>query len=240
MSGIAAEIHPCVIDPNVAPQNHALSQRLTRLGLCRTHTAHGEALYAPGFEPDDADVKRRVADYWTPFHESVLTELLRLRELHANVFMLVSHASSWLSPFRSQLAAADCNFSTSNGASCDKRLIAAVTQAARSFYRSWVVNGKSAGGFAAHHYGKPESGIHVVEVEIAGNWRREIELARNEGKGIDTHEAAMLNLLDSAERALATFDRDYSSMRHTSSGRSDKALAMSRDTCLSTARLRRS
>lgn len=207
VTAIAAPIHPCVIDMNVAPHNSALSQRLNRLGLCRTHTAHGEALYALGLEPADADVKRRIDDYWTPFHESVRAELIRLRDMHANVFMLVSHASSWLSPFRSQLATADCNFSTNNGASCDRRMVSAVTQIARNLGRPWVVNGKSIDGFAARHYGKPESGIHVVELEISGNWRREIELARNDGTGTAVHEAAMLDLLDGAAHTLAALDR---------------------------------
>ncbi|SAK85935.1 N-formylglutamate amidohydrolase [Caballeronia calidae] len=206
MTGIAAAIHPCVIDMNVAPHDSALSERLNRLNLCRTHTAHGEALYSQGLEPDGAAVKQRVADHWTPFHESVLAELLRLREAHANVFMLVAHAGAWLSPFRSQRATVDCHFSTSNGNSCDRRIVSALTQVARHRERAWVVNGKSAEGFAARHYGRPESGIHVVELEISGNWRREIELARNEGKGIDTHEAAMSELLDAAERTLSTLD----------------------------------
>lgn len=206
VSTIAAEIHPCVIDMNVAQEDSALTRRLNRLGLCRTHTAHGKALYAPGLEPSDEDVKRRVQDFWTPFHQSLKQELLRLRDTHNNVFVLVSHAGSWLSPFRSQLAIADCNFSTNNGASCDKRAVSAVAQAARNLERSWVVNGKSIDGFATSHYGMPEIGIHVVGLEISGRWRREIELARNEEMGHITHEASMMSLLDSAERALAAIE----------------------------------
>ncbi|SIT43256.1 N-formylglutamate amidohydrolase [Paraburkholderia ribeironis] len=199
---ISAELHPCVIDLNVAANNTGLSQRLNRLGLCRTHTSRGEALYPPGFEPSEADVQRRVEDYWKPFHASVLRELIRLRDKHDNVLMLVSHAGAWLSPYRTQPGAADCNFSTNHGASSARAIVSAMTQAAQALERSWVVNGKLTDAFATQRYGRPECGVHVIELEVAGRWRRELEVAQGKLHSEAGPDALMAEILCAAERAV--------------------------------------
>jgi N-formylglutamate deformylase len=215
-SCISAEIHPCVIDMNVGKEDNTLTRRLNRLGLCRTHTAHGKALYPRGYEPTDEVINRRVQEFWTPFHESVKNEVLRLRDRHDNVLVLVVHVGSWLSPFRSQLATADCNFSTNNGASADKRTVTALAQAARDCERSWVINGRSMDGFATSHYGMPGLGINVVALEISGRLRREIELAHNRETNVSAQEAAMMSLLRKGECALA--DIEPSGIRRISHG----------------------
>ncbi|WP_281248519.1 N-formylglutamate amidohydrolase [Paraburkholderia diazotrophica] len=195
---LSAALHPCVIDLNVAANNTALSQRLNRLGLCRTHTSRGEALYLPGAEPSEAEVQRRVAEHWKPFQASILAELSRLRETHDNVLMLVSHAGAWLSPYRTQPGAADCNFGTNHGASSDRAIVSAITQAAQALERSWVVNGKLTDAFTAQRYGRPECGVHVVELEVAGRWRRELEIAQSDAQ----RDAFMTEILCAAERAV--------------------------------------
>ncbi|MEM5382685.1 N-formylglutamate amidohydrolase [Paraburkholderia phymatum] len=199
---IAAALHPCVIDLNVAANHTALSQRLNRLGLCRTHTSRGEALYLPGAEPGDADVQRRVEEHWKPFHASILAELSRLRETHDNVLMLVSHAGARLSPYRTQPGAADCNFSTNHGASSDRAIVSAMTRAAQALERSWVVNGKMTDAFTAQRYGRPECGVHVIELEIAGRWRRELELAQSNAHGDAGSDALIAEILCAAEHAV--------------------------------------
>lgn len=172
---ISALYHPCVIDLNVALDSRPLSPRLNRVGLCRTHTSRGEALYPEGQEPSEAEVSKRAGACWKPFHAAVASEVLRLRAMHENVLLLVSHASSWLSPYRDQPGAADCNIGTNRGAACDRRLVAAITESAQAFSRSWVVNGKLADAFAAQHYGVPASGVHAIEIEVAGRWRMDCE-----------------------------------------------------------------
>ncbi|SIT41559.1 N-formylglutamate amidohydrolase [Paraburkholderia piptadeniae] len=199
---ISAALHPCVIDLNVAANNTALSQRLNRLGLCRTHTSRGEALYLPGAEPSEADVQRRIEEHWKPFHASILAELSRLRETHDNVLMLVSHAGAWLSPYRTQLGAVDCNFSTNHGASSNRAIVSAMTRAAQALEHSWVVNGSAADAFTAQRYGRPECGVHVIELEVAGRWRRELELAQRNAHSDAESDALIAKILSAAESAL--------------------------------------
>ena len=202
MSTVSACIHPCVIDFNVATNNRSLSPRLNRVGLCRTHTSRGEPLYPQGYEPDEDIVDARIAAWWRPFHQMVTAEIIRLREMHGNIAVLFSHASSWLSPYREQAGGTDFNLGTHQGVACDRRLVAALTDAAQARGRSWVVNGKLGGAFAAQHYGVPESGVHVVEVEIAGKWRSELETNGEAGLAGRSPQADMAALLDSASAAV--------------------------------------
>jgi N-formylglutamate deformylase len=212
---VAAEIHPCVIDFNVALDSRPLSPRLNRTGLCRTHTSRGEALYVPGREPSEAEVGERVERWWRPFHAALTAELLRLRAMHGNVLLLTSHASSWLSPYRSHSGATDCNAGTHQGASCDRRLVSALTEAVQGLGRSWVVNGKLADVFAAQRYGLPENGIHVIEVEVAGRWRSELEPP--DGKDAEMRDVlqALSQALNDMPPADAAFDATLFSDRLT-------------------------
>lgn len=208
MTCLSALYHPCVIDFNVALDSRPLSSRLNRVGLCRTHTSRGEALYAQGREPSEADVNARVEEYWKPFHAALTEELIRLRGMHDNVLLLVSHASSWLSPYRDQPGAAECNIGTNRGAACDRRLVAAMTESVQAFNRSWVVNGKLADAFAAQHYGMPANGVHAVEVEVAGRWRLDCEPRDVASRsGATDHDAALGNALDALDALLRKIAR---------------------------------
>ena len=212
MTCLSALYHPCAIDLNVALDSRPLSSRLNRVGLCRTHTSRGEALYAPGQEPSEADVNERVEEYWKPFHAALTGELLRLRGMHDNVLLLVSHAGSWLSPYRDQPGAAECNIGTHRGAACDRRLVAALTESVQAFNRSWVVNGKLADAYAAQHYGLPANGVHAVEVEVAGRWRLDCELrdvgSRSGGKAHDVALDRALDALDALLRKMPKSEQD--------------------------------
>lgn len=205
---VSALYHPCVIDYNVALDSRPLSPRLNRVGLCRTHTSRGEALYPEGQEPSEAEVSERADAYWKPFHAAVAREVVRLRNTHENVLLLVSHASSWLSPYREQPGAADCNIGTNRGTACDRRLVTALTESVQAFNRSWVVNGKLADAFTAQHYGLPVSGVHAIEVEVAGRWRLDCEQRSTAQPEFDSGEAgaALGVALDALEAVLKSME----------------------------------
>ena len=219
MTCVSALYHPCVIDFNVALDSRPLSSRLNRVGLCRTHTSRGEPLYAQGREPSETDVSARVEEYWKPFHAAIADELRRLRNEHDNVLLLVSHASSWLSPYREQPGAAECNVGTNRGEACDRRLVSAITEPVQACKRSWVVNGKLADAFAAQHYGAPQHGIHAIEVEVAGRWRLDCE-ARNVASKSDVvdDDAALSEALDSLDAILRAMPA-YERAAHAAAGR---------------------
>ncbi|SEJ39764.1 N-formylglutamate amidohydrolase [Paraburkholderia diazotrophica] len=205
VSCISAVYHPCAIDLNVASDVGQLPKSLVYGSLCRTQTSSGEALYPPGSEPTEAEVGRRVSAYWRPFHTALIAELLRLRRMHDNVLLLVSHASAWLSPYRDSPAVSDCNVGTNGGRSCDRRLVSALTRTVEAHRRSWVVNGNIADAFAAQRYGLPASGIHVIEVEIAARWRA--ELNSTDGSRMRREDPAMGSLIANLQDAMSSLPR---------------------------------
>ncbi|MBN3785819.1 N-formylglutamate amidohydrolase [Burkholderia sp. Ac-20353] len=196
ISCIAARMHPCVIDVNMVADRPSAASELGRSALCRPHSPLGESLYSGVAEPSEGEVMRRVRKYWTPYHETLATELKRLRDIHDDVLLVVSHASSRLSPYQRQSGAADCNVGTNRGRSCDKLLVSTLTKSVRSGGRSWVVNGKLADSFAAQHYGMPAAGIHVVELEVAGKWREDCEAIRVGESTASEFGVLLGNLLD--------------------------------------------
>ena len=117
--------------------------------------------------------------------------------------MLVPHASWWLSPFRAESMGRDCSIGTDHGKSCDRALVGALTEAATAQGRSWVVNGNIADGFTAEHYGDPASGLHVMNVEISGQWRIDcaLEIEQNSNRLTDT---MLVPLLERFERVLSS------------------------------------
>jgi N-formylglutamate deformylase len=168
---ITARYHPCVIDLMVSADGPALWADINRGRLCRTHTSRGETLYDIDNPLTAREVDQRIEQLWRPFHHAVAEEIRRLRSQHERVVILVPHASRWLSPFHPESTGCDCNVGTDHGKSCDRELVAVLTESATTQGRSWVVNGNIADGFAAEHYGDPGVGVHVMNVEISGAWR---------------------------------------------------------------------
>ena len=62
----------------------------------------------------------------------------------------------------------DLNFGTVNGGSCDPGLLAAVEAVATdSSGYSWVSNGRFKGGAITRMYGRPQAGVHAIQLELA-------------------------------------------------------------------------
>ena len=60
------------------------------------------------------------------------------------------------------------NLGTHSGASCDPALATAVETACDASGRwSRVTNGRFKGGWTTRHYGKPDTGVHAIQMELA-------------------------------------------------------------------------
>jgi N-formylglutamate deformylase len=155
-----------VIDLNRPATGESLYPGMVTSTLCPLETFRGEALYRPGMEPDEAEIARRISTYWRPYHDALKSELARLRSDHDNVLLWEAHSIASLLPrlFAGKLP--DFNFGTSDGESCDERLIASALGAIRGHDVSWVLNGRFKGGFITRKYGDPEAGIHAIQLEL--------------------------------------------------------------------------
>lgn len=156
-----------VIDVNRDPSGASLYPGQTTTELCPTTTFDGEPLYLSGEEPGDAEIAERCDRWHMPYHATLATELERLRDAHGRVILYDCHSirSSVPRLFEGQLP--QFNIGTNEGTTCDPALEAAVERVCAGTGRSLVVNGRFRGGYTTRHHGRPETGIHAIQMELA-------------------------------------------------------------------------
>jgi N-formylglutamate deformylase len=164
---LAARWSRYVIDLNRPPENTNLYPGQDTTGLCPLDTFHREPLYLAGRQPDQAEVQRRLAAYWQPYHLQLRAELERLLAIHGKVVLWDAHSIASVVPRFFEGKLPDLNFGTADGASCAAALADAIAGAARRDERYTVaVNGRFKGGHITRFYGKPEQGVHAIQLEM--------------------------------------------------------------------------
>jgi len=161
------DISRTIIDCNRDPSGASLYPGQTTTGLCPTETFDGVPLYEPGAEPDAAAIAARREAWFDPYHAALAGEIARLRALHRHVVVYDCHSIRSRVPRLFDGTLPELNIGTDRGATCDPVLEAAVTGAAAASGRSHILNGRFRGGWTTRHYGRPQEGVHAVQMEIA-------------------------------------------------------------------------
>lgn len=164
---IAATHSRYVLDLNRPADDTSLYPGQNTTGLCPANTFAQSPLYKPGEEPSSEEIAARTDAFWRPFHEALAGELARLQALHGRVILWDAHSIRSRVPrfFDGELP--HLNFGSADGASCDSALMAQLGSAAAQSSYSWVVNGRFRGGHITRQYGRPQSGVHAVQLELA-------------------------------------------------------------------------
>jgi len=166
ISTISARWSRYLIDLNRPPEDTNLYPGLDTTGLCPLDTFGRERLYRDGMEPDGAEVQRRLARYWQPYHAQLRAELDRLKMAHGRVVLWEAHSIASVVPRFFDGKLPDLNFGTAEGTSCAPGLEAVVLDVARAQERfSIALNGRFKGGHITRHYGQPASGVHAIQLE---------------------------------------------------------------------------
>lgn len=163
---IRTGISRTVIDVNRDPSGASLYPGQATTGLCPTSTFDGEPLYRGG-EPDAAEIERRRVAYFEPYHAALRAELERLRAIHGKVVLYEAHSIRSTIPRLFDGLLPNFNLGTNSGASCAPELTAAVEAACEASEFSHVTNGRFKGGWTTRHYGKPQDGVHAIQIELA-------------------------------------------------------------------------
>jgi formiminoglutamase len=156
-----------IIDVNRDPSGASLYPGQATTELCPTTTFDGEPLYRPGGEPTPAEIARRRATWFDPYHLALDTEIARLRAVHGRVVLYEAHAIRSVIPrlFEGQLPV--FNLGTNSGASCDPALTAGVEAACDATSWTRATNGRFKGGWTTRRYGRPAEGFHAIQMELA-------------------------------------------------------------------------
>lgn len=164
---VHTSISRTVIDVNRDPFGISLYPGQATTELCPTTTFDGEPLYRDGQMPSAEEIGERRKTYFDPYQAALADELARLRKAHAKVVLYDCHSIRSIVPrlFDGELPV--FNLGTNSGESTEPSLQGLVTDIIAATGESFVVNGRFKGGFITRNFGKPEAGVHALQMELS-------------------------------------------------------------------------
>lgn len=165
---VRATFHRYVIDANRDPTGTSLYPGQNTTGLIPETDFDGKPIWKPGEEPTEADTTYRLQHFHAPYHAALLAEIERVKTINGVAVLYDCHSIRSLIPFLFEGRLPDFNIGTDMGRTCDPRIEAAAVEAARSAkgYTA-ILNGRFKGGWTTRHYGRPETGVHAIQMELS-------------------------------------------------------------------------
>ncbi len=167
VSVLRAKLSRYVIDLNRDPSGASLYPGRDTTELCPTSTFDERPIYLPGHAPDAAEIERRSAEYYRPYHQLLGAELERLRAAHGFALLLDGHSIRSEVPRFFQGRLPDLNLGSADGRSAAPSVELVASQVLNNSGLSAVVNGRFKGGFITRHFGDPARGTHALQLELA-------------------------------------------------------------------------
>ena len=157
-----------VIDLNRAPDNKPLYPGAENTELCPLTTFDHEPIYLPGQEPDQAEVARRIETFWTPYHETIASEIDRLRQQHDKVLLWDGHSIRSEVPRFFDARLPDFNLGTGDGIAAAPELAEAVLASAEAENAyTTAYNGRFKGGYITRNFANPTNSVHAIQLELS-------------------------------------------------------------------------
>lgn len=165
---VRATFHRYVIDANRDPAGISLYPGQNTTGLVPETDFDGLSIWQQGQEPKDADIAARLAEFHAPYHAALAAEIARVKAIHGFVVLYDCHSIRSHIPFLFEGKLPDFNIGTDMGKTCAREIerIAVEVTAAADGYTS-ILNGRFKGGWTTRHYGKPETRVHAIQMELA-------------------------------------------------------------------------
>jgi N-formylglutamate deformylase len=166
---IVARYTRYLIDLNRPPDDAALYSGATQTGLCPTQSFAGDPLYRDGSERiTGAEIERRRAQYWQPYHDALRALLDERRRHFGYALLLDAHSIRSTVPRLFSGRLPDVNVGTYDGRSCARAINEALgARLAATARFSHVFDGRFKGGHITRHYGRPDTGQHALQIELA-------------------------------------------------------------------------
>ena len=165
---VRATFHRYVIDANRDPSGVSLYPKQNTTGLVPTTDFDDQPIWTAGEEPNEADIAARLERFHRPYHAALEAEIERVKALHGIAVVYDCHSIRSRCPFLFEGVLPDFNIGTDNGQTCApeiERVVAAICETAAGY--TSVLNGRFRGGWTTRHYGRPETGVHAIQMELA-------------------------------------------------------------------------
>jgi N-formylglutamate deformylase len=171
VSVIQAAYSRYFIDLNRDPAGKSLYPEASTTELCPTTTFGEEPIYKAGQSPSDSEIEERCEQVWRPYHDALANELSEIRARHGIALLWDAHSIRSVVPRFFEGTLADLNVGTGNGISASEGLadllMAVARDAEENLGVTHVLNGRFMGGYITRYHGRPRTGIHAVQLEIA-------------------------------------------------------------------------
>lgn len=167
-TAVRATFHRYAIDANRDPAGASLYPGQNTTGLCPTTDFDGQPIWATGQEPSADEILSRRAAFHTPYHTALMAEVDRVRARHGVAILYDCHSIRSVIPFLFPGTLPVFSIGTNDGSTCAALVqCSAADPCTRASTSDAVVNGRFKGGWTTRHYGRPNDGIHAVQMELA-------------------------------------------------------------------------
>jgi N-formylglutamate amidohydrolase len=159
----AWELDPAMFDDALPAWVNTASPRVgAGLGTIARVVASGEPIYRGKLL--FAEAEARVARCWQPFHDALSAETQATRARFGGCLLVDCHSMPANAlPARGQ---ADIVLGDAHGTTCAPYLVRLVEQTLLGLGFTVRRNDPYAGGYITRHYGRPQLGVHAVQIEI--------------------------------------------------------------------------
>lgn len=157
-----------VVDANRDPSGASLYPGLNTTGICPTTSFDGEPIYRQGRQPGGDETEARIAGYHAPYHRALGEQVERAVAGHGVAVLYDCHSIRSTVPNLFEGVLPVFSIGSNGGETCDPAIEAAAADicgAADGF--DYTVNGRFRGGWTTRHYGKPATGVHAIQMELA-------------------------------------------------------------------------
>jgi N-formylglutamate deformylase len=135
-------------------------------GLVWLETTRGEVVLPRKLSPDELDA--RLA-YYHPYHQALAQLLAERKRRHGFAVLLDAHSMPSLGATGqcdAGVSRADIVLGDNLGKACSPELVARVEDVCARAGLSVVRNRPYRGGYDTRYYGRPEKGVHALQIEI--------------------------------------------------------------------------
>jgi N-formylglutamate deformylase len=163
---VKANFSRYVIDPNRDPKDSNLYPGQNSTGLVPLSSFDGEPIWLN--PPTRGDIQQRLNLYHHQYHQNLSAEIERVKSIHGIVVVYDCHSIRSQIPYLFDHRLPDLNIGDNGGQSCAADITASIEKiCAKLRHNTHVVNGRFRGGWTTRHYGRPEDGVHAIQMELA-------------------------------------------------------------------------
>jgi formiminoglutamase len=164
---VRANFHRYVIDANRAPDDSSLYPGQNTTGLCPLTDFDGRPIWAGGQAPGSDEIAERRAAFHAPYHAALQAQVDRVQARHGAAVVYDCHSIRSVIPFLFEGELPVFNIGTNGGTTCAGTVAAVLHGPCEGSGLPTVLDGRFKGGWTTRAYGRPEIGVHAIQMEIA-------------------------------------------------------------------------